>query len=94
MMSTDTFINESKKKFLKKVNIVSHSTNKGKCVAMLTGIKKSKNNIICIGGDGQNPPLKQKMLDFWMKGDVFDFKILCGHKINRMNNFIKKFLQK
>ena len=28
--STDTFINESKKKFLKKkVNIVSHSTNKG-----------------------------------------------------------------
>ena len=95
--STDTFINESKKKFLKNnINIVSHSTNKGKCVAMLTGIKKSKNNIICvIDGDGQNPPSEaKKMLEFWMKEDAFDFKILCGHRINRMDNFIKRISSK
>ena len=63
---------------------------------MLTGIKKSKNNIICvIDGDGQNPPSEaKKMLEFWMKEDALDFKILCGHRINRMDNFKKRISSK
>ena len=62
---------------------------------MLTGIKNSKNNIICvIDGDGQNPPSEAKKMRIWMREDDFDFKILCGHRVNRMDNFIKEFLQK
>ena len=34
------------------------------------------------------------MLEFWMREDDFDFKILCGHRVNRMDNFIKRISSK
>ena len=56
-----------KKKIARSVNIVSHKNNLGKCMAMLTGVKAAKNNIVCvIDGDGQNPPYEiKRMVDYW-----------------------------
>ena len=36
-------------------------------MAMLTGVKAAKNNIVCvIDGDGQNPPYEiKRMVDYW-----------------------------
>ena len=62
--STDDFFkNFSNLTFSKNISVQRHKNNLGKCSAMLTGIKKAKNQIIaCIDGDGQNPPSEIKKL--------------------------------
>ena len=95
--STDSFLQESKIALFKNnIDVISHEYNKGKCAAMLTGVKNSKNSLICImDGDGQNPPLEaKKMLNIWEKDNKSKFKILCGHRVDRMDNLKKRISSK
>ena len=76
------------------INIIKHSINQGKCKSMLTGVKNAKYGIICvIDGDGQNPPSEiKKMIKVWntKKADEKKFLLLCGYRVKRMDNMIKK----
>ena len=53
----------------KKIRIINHKVNIGKCMAMLSGIKSASNSIVgVIDGDGQNPPNELlRMFQFWEK---------------------------
>ena len=95
--STDNFINE-KKKIARSVNIVSHKNNLGKCMAMLTGDKAAKNNIVCvIDGDGQNPPYEiKRMVDYWnqVSKDWKNFVLICGNRKKRQDTAFKRISSK
>ena len=95
--STDNFINE-KKKIARSVNIVSHKNNLGKCMAMLTGVKAAKNNIVCvIDGDGQNPPYEiKRMVDYWnqVSKDWKNFVLICGNRKKDKILLLKELVQR
>tara|TARA_Y200000002_G_scaffold321750_1_gene282046 strand:+ start:134 stop:838 length:705 start_codon:yes stop_codon:yes gene_type:complete len=95
--STDNFI-KKKDKIENKTLIFSHKNNLGKCKAMYTGIQKANNELICIiDGDGQNPPYEiKKLLECWKNLDLNYKKkfLICGHRINRQDNFKKRISSK
>ena len=76
MEASDNFINE--KKIARSVNIVSHKNNLGKCMAMLTGVKAAKNNIVCVI-DGMGKILHMKLKEWLTIGTRFPKigKTLC-----------------
>ena len=78
-----------KKKFLL---VFRHRSNLGKCKAMETGIKKAKNNLICImDGDGQNPPYEAKnLIKFTNKLKLKNKFLVCGNRKKRQDSFNKK----
>ena len=97
--STDDFFkNFSNLTFSKNISVQRHKNNLGKCSAMLTGIKKAKNQIIaCIDGDGQNPPSEiKKLISSWHdpKNLSNEFLLICGERIKRKDNFLKKISSK
>ena len=97
--STDDFFkNFSNLTFSKNISVQRHKNNLGKCSAMLTGIKKAKNQIIaCIDGDGQNPPSEiKKLISSWYdpKNLSNEFLLICGERIKRKDNFLKKISSK
>ena len=97
--STDNFFkNFSNLTFSKNITVHRHEKNLGKCYAMLTGIKKAKNQlIVCIDGDGQNPPSEiKKLIDSWndRKNLTDEFLLICGERIKRKDNFLKKISSK
>ena len=67
-------------------------------MAMLTGIKKAKHNLIgVIDGDGQNPPKELlNMFKLWEnKVDPNDkFNIICGFRFKRQDTLLKKVSSK
>ena len=91
--STDDFANKVHT-IKKKVCIYSHKSNLGKCRAMLTGIKKAKNELVCvIDGDGQNPPYEIKKLISTWKNIESKYKnkfLICGNRKYRQDDFKKK----
>ena len=97
--STDDFSkNFSNLTFSKNISVHRHKKNLGKCSAMLTGIKKAKNQLIaCIDGDGQNPPSEiKKLIRSWYnrKNLSTEFLLICGERIKRKDNFLKKISSK
>ena len=97
--STDDFFkNFSNLTFSKNISVQRHKKNLGKCSAMLTGIKKAKNQLIaCIDGDGQNPPSEiKKLISSWYdpKNLSNEFLLICGERIKRKDNFLKKISSK
>ncbi len=97
--STDNFFkNFSNLTFSKNITVHRHEKNLGKCYAMLTGIKKAKNQlIVCIDGDGQNPPSEiKKLINSWNDGKNLtnEFLLICGERIKRKDNFLKKISSK
>ena len=97
--STDDFFkNYSNLTFSKNISVQKHEKNLGKCAAMLTGIKKAKNQlIVCIDGDGQNPPSEiKKLINSWYdpKNLSNEFLLICGERIKRKDNFLKKISSK
>ena len=92
--SNDQFKKKFDEKNFKKLNIklINHSINKGKCMAMLSGIKAAKNSIITlIDGDGQNPPLEiKKLITKWITKKEKKFLLICGNRINRKDTLLKK----
>lgn len=97
--STDDFFkNFSNLTFSKNISVQKHKKNLGKCAAMLTGIKKAKNQlIVCIDGDGQNPPSEiKKLINSWYdsKNLSHEFLLICGERIKRKDNFLKKISSK
>ena len=95
--SNDNFILE-KKKLTSNIRVISHKNNLGKCMAMLTGVKAAKHQIICvIDGDGQNPPYEiKRMINYWNKvtKDWKNFVIICGHRKNRQDTVLKRISSK
>lgn len=94
--STDGFSDIFKKKIVNKnVKVIDHKKNLGKCRAMLTGVKYSTNDVIAvIDGDGQNPPSEiRKLLKYWNKNNQ-ESLLICGHRVNRKDTFIKKISSK
>ncbi len=90
--STDGFskkIKNNQKKFL---SVFRHKYNLGKCKAMETGVKKAKNNMICImDGDGQNPPYEVKnLIRFTSKLEVKNKFLVCGNRKKRQDSIQKK----
>ena len=67
-------------------------------MAMLTGVKASKNNIVCvIDGDGQNPPYEVKrMVDYWhqVSKDLKNFVLICGNRKKRQDTAFKRVSSK
>ena len=60
--SNDDFRKKENLLSQKKINVFYHSQNLGKSKAMETGIRKSKNDLICVmDGDGQNPPYEMRV---------------------------------
>ncbi len=97
--STDNFFkNFSAFNWPKNISVQRHKKNSGKCYAMLTGIKRAKNEIIvCIDGDGQNPPSEiKKLMNAWysFKNSSKTFLLVCGERIKRKDNFLKKVSSK
>ena len=97
--STDNFSQTFKNyKNKNKIKVVMHDINKGKCMAMLTGIRKAKNKLIgIIDGDGQNPPQELlKMFKFWKikVNDTEKFSIVCGFRFKRKDTLMKKISSK
>ena len=97
--STDNFL----KKFeiiKKNKNIVlkKHPENLGKCVAMMTGAKSAKYNLLVfMDGDGQNPPSEvRKLVDKWceLKKKNRRSLLICGNRTKRKDNFIKRISSK
>ncbi len=92
--SNDDF--DKNKKILKKknINIQNHYKNLGKCRAMETGVKKSKNDLICVmDGDGQNPPYEiKKLYNQWkeVSRNNSKFLLICGNRISRKDTLLKK----
>lgn len=92
--SNDQFKKKFDEKNIKRQNIrlIKHSINKGKCMAMLSGIKAAKNSIITIiDGDGQNPPLEiKKLIIKWITIKEKKFLLICGNRIKRKDTLLKK----
>ncbi len=93
--SNDSFLNifktiEPKMKYLK---CISHKYNQGKSAAMLTGVRKASNDLICIlDGDGQNPPMEViNMLKIWEKQKQKEFLIICGNRLKRRDTLLKRY---
>ena len=67
-------------------------------MAMLTGVKASKNKVICVmDGDGQNPPYEVKrMIDYWhqVPKDFEDFVLICGNRKIGKILLLKESVQK
>ena len=67
-------------------------------MAMLTGVKATRNKIICvIDGDGQNPPYEiRRMIDYWhqVPKDFKDFVLICGNRKNRQDTILKELVQR
>ena len=59
---------------------------------METGIKKAKNNLICImDGDGQNPPYEAKnLIKFTNKHKLKNKFLVCGNRKKRRDSFLIK----
>ena len=93
--SNDDFRKNENLLTMKKINVFHHSQNLGKSKAMETGIRKSKNDLICVmDGDGQNPPYEiKKFIDMWKKLSKTDkiFGLICGNRIHRKDTLLKKF---
>jgi len=93
--SNDDFRKKENLLSQKKINVFYHSQNLGKSKAMETGIRKSKNDLICVmDGDGQNPPYEiKKFIDMWKKLSKTDkiFGLICGNRIHRKDTLLKKF---
>ena len=93
--SNDDFRKKENLLTQKKINVFYHSQNLGKSKAMETGIRKSKNDLICVmDGDGQNPPYEiKKFIDMWKKLSKKDkiFGLICGNRIHRKDTLLKKF---
>ena len=93
--SNDDFRKKENLLTRKKINVFYHSQNLGKSKAMETGIRKSKNDLICVmDGDGQNPPYEiKKFIDMWKKLSKKDkiFGLICGNRIHRKDTLLKKF---
>ncbi len=96
--STDSFQKDLRKKKLKKIKVYKHKFNLGKCKAMNTGVRKAKNNLVCIiDGDGQNPPYEIKnLINKWeeIPKNKKQFSIVCGNRKNRADSLIKKISSK
>ena len=96
--STDSFQKDFRKKKLKKIKVYKHKFNLGKCKAMNTGVRKAKNNLVCIiDGDGQNPPYEIKnLINKWeeIPKNKKQFSIVCGNRKNRADSLIKKISSK
>ena len=93
--SNDDFRKKENLLSQKKINVFYHSQNLGKSKAMETGIRKSKNDLICVmDGDGQNPPYEiKKFIDMWKKLSKTDkiYGLICGNRIHRKDTLLKKF---
>jgi len=93
--SNDDFRKKENLLSQKKINVFYHSQNLGKSKAMETGIRKSKNDLICVmDGDGQNPPYEiKKFIDMWKKLSKKNkiFGLICGNRIHRKDTLLKKF---
>ena len=93
--SNDDFRKKENLLTQKKINVFYHSQNLGKSKAMETGIRKSKNDLICVmDGDGQNPPYEiKKFIGMWKKLSKTDkiFGLICGNRIHRKDTLLKKF---
>ena len=96
--SSDNFYNKFQERKDKKILVIRHKKNFGKCKAMETGIKASKNNLICVmDGDGQNPPSQiKKLIKSWenIPTKKRNFALVCGNRINRQDTKIKKISSK
>ena len=97
--STDDFFkNFSYLTFPKNITVQRHKKNLGKCYAMLTGIKTAKNKIVvCIDGDGQNPPSEiKKLINIWYNQKKMSkkFLLICGERIKRKDSLLKKISSK
>ncbi len=92
--SNDDFDKNKKILKKKKISIQNHYKNLGKCRAMETGVKKSKNDLICVmDGDGQNPPYEiKKLYNHWkeVSRNNSKFLLICGNRIYRKDTFLKK----
>ena len=93
--STDDFLKKFKKiKKIKNIILKKHTKNQGKCVAMMTGAKSAKNELLVfMDGDGQNPPSEvRKLVDKWLELKKKDGRslIVCGNRIKRKDNFVKR----
>lgn len=90
--STDGFTKQVKKFKKSFLTVIYHKSNSGKCKAMETGIKKAKNNLICImDGDGQNPPYEVKnLIKFTNKLKLKNRFLVCGNRHKRQDSIIKK----
>ena len=97
--STDNFLKKFKKiKKIKNIIVKKHSENHGKCVAMMTGAKSAKNELLVfMDGDGQNPPSEvRKLVNKWLELKKKDGRsyLICGNRIKRKDNFVKKVSSK
>ena len=92
--SNDDFDKNKKILKKKKISIQNHYKNLGKCRAMETGVKKSKNDLICVmDGDGQNPPYEiKKLYNQWkeVSRNNSKFLLICGNRISRKDTLLKK----
>ena len=87
--SIDCTKDEVEKFKLFKVTLISHSKNLGQSLALLTGIKSSKNpNTITIDGDLQNDPRDiLKLLNVYKKNEYQG--LVSGIRRKRKDKFIK-----
>lgn len=96
--STDDFSKRKNEIVQKNIRILKHSSNFGKCKAMLTGILEASNELICIiDGDGQNPPYEIKnLISFWKKLDKSKKQkfLICGNRKKRKDKFSKRISSK
>ena len=97
--STDNFLKKFKKiKKIKNIIVKKHSENHGKCVAMMTGAKSAKNELLVfMDGDGQNPPSEvRKLVNKWLELKKKDGRsyLICGNRIKRKDNFVKRVSSK
>ncbi len=72
-----------------KIKIITHNRRKGQSLSILTGIKKSKFNVIVtIDGDGQNNPHDiNKLLEKFFSSEKFS--LVAGIRVKRFDSKIK-----
>jgi len=96
--STDDFNKKTLQLKKKNLLIFSHNENLGKCRAMLTGVSKATNDLICIiDGDGQNPPYEiKKLIKFCNTLSIKNRNkfLICGNRRNRQDTLIKRISSK
>ena len=97
--STDNFLKKFKKiKNIKNIILKKHTENLGKCAAMMTGAKSAKNELLVfMDGDGQNPPSEvRKLVNKWLELKKEDRRslLICGNRIKRKDNFVKRVSSK
>ena len=97
--STDNFLKKFKKvKKIKNIILKKHTENLGKCAAMMTGAKSAKNELLVfMDGDGQNPPSEvRKLVNKWLELKKEDRRslLICGNRIKRKDNFVKRVSSK